>query len=87
MYLVRWNPQGDWDLEQTEVHPGDTIWDVEWRLGLHMSGVSSGRLACPVSREDLISRGEDPEGAGRTERVFRESDARVEDLHGYFFEN
>ena len=89
VYLARRNSQThNWEIDSwAEVHPGDTIFDVEWHLGLHRSGASSGRLACPVSREDLISRGEDPEQAGRGDRVFWESNLRVEDLHGYFFEN
>lgn len=88
VYLVRIDLQGRWELSKTEVHPANTIFDVEWGLRLHRSGVSAAKLACPVSREDLISRGLDPEEAGKTERCFRESlDLRVEDLHGYFFEN
>ena len=62
-----------------EVHPGDTIFDVEWRLGVHRSGLSNARLTCPVSREDLIARGEDPERAGKGTRIFMQRSQRVED--------
>ena len=89
VFLARWNSQAaHWETDRaTEVRQGDTIWDVECRLGLHRSGLSSGRLSCPVSREDLIDRGEDPAGAGDAPRVFRDPDTRVEDLQSYFWEN
>ena len=88
VYLARRNSQtASWEIDTwTEVHPGDTIFDVEWNLGLHRSGTTAGRLACPISREDLISRGEDPEQTERGDRVFQESNRRVEDLPGYFWE-
>src|SRR3569623_764821 len=88
VFLARRNPQtSNWELDSScKVFPGDTIVNVEHRLGLHRSGISAGNLCCPVSREDLISRGEDPDLPGRNDgdRVFMQPTLRVEELHGYF---
>ena len=88
VYLVRRDSENNDVIDSTaEVNQGDTIFDLEWRLGLHRSGITSGRLSCPPSREDLIARGVDPRRAGTGSRIFMQHDLRVEDLHGYFWEN
>lgn len=88
LFLVRREESGQDRLDSTaEVCPGDTIWDVEWKLGLHRSGISSGQLSCPICVEDLAARGEDLARAGEANRVFSRSTLRVEDVPWYFFEN
>ncbi|GAQ85426.1 hypothetical protein KFL_002340160 [Klebsormidium nitens] len=91
VYLLMWNITTHQQEIDTcaAVNKEGTIFDVEWKLGLHRSGVCLGRLACPVSREDLISWGEDPDQPGRNDgdRVFRKPDLRVADLQEYFIDN
>ena len=89
VWLDRRSPEqrAQFALEPTRVFPEDTIWDVEWRMGVHRSGISSGRLTCPVSREDLIREGLDPEQSSVGNRIFRRGSTRVVDVPEYFFEN
>ena len=89
VYLHRRGPPDSegFDLIPATVFPGDTIFDLEWRLGVHRSGISSGRLTCPCSREDLIARGFDPDSYDGGDRVFVQGRLRVEDCPGYFFDN